>query len=105
MFVFPSLYEGFGLPVIEALACGTVAIVSRGSSVPEVAGDGAEYFDPRSAESLVQSFRALLHNPQRQEELRVKGLARARRFTWDQTARRVLALYDTLFDTARTRNR
>jgi glycosyltransferase involved in cell wall biosynthesis len=105
MFVFPSLYEGFGLPVLEALACGTVALVSRGSSVPEVAGDGAEYFDPRSVESIVQSFRDLLRNPRRQEELRVKGPAQARRFTWDQTARQVLGLYDTLIDSARKRNR
>ena len=105
MFVFPSLYEGFGLPVVEALACGAIALVTRCSAVPEVAGDAAEYFDPRDARNIVQAFSALFHSPQRQSELREKGPAQAGRFSWDQAARQILALYDELTEAGPTRGR
>jgi glycosyltransferase involved in cell wall biosynthesis len=103
MFIFPSLYEGFGLPVAEALACGAAALVSRSSSIPEVAGEAAEYFDPRAPESLVQAFERLYGDSRRQGELREAGPRQARKFSWDEAARQLLAHYDALLETGKAK--
>ena len=96
MFVFPSLYEGFGLPVLEALRCGALVFTTRVSSIPEVAGETAVYFDPDDPSSLVRGFWDLMADPVRRDKLRKEGQSRAVQFTWNQAAQQLLALYDAL---------
>lgn len=88
--IFPSLYEGFGLPPLEAMACGCPVIASDHASIPEVCGDAALYFDPTRASDLVAKLRAFLSDPTLQVSLREKGLARAKSFTWQRAAEMLL---------------
>lgn len=83
--VFPSLAEGFGLPVVEAMACGTPVLLSRASCLPEVAGDAALYFDPEDPTDMARAMSEFLHSDQSQD-LRRKGLERARLFDWNKAA-------------------
>jgi glycosyltransferase involved in cell wall biosynthesis len=91
--VFPSLYEGFGLPVVEAMACGTPVITSRSGSLGEISDDAAEFVDPTSVESIAHALQCVLNDPARQAELRQRGLIHASRFSWEATARQTQALY------------
>jgi alpha-1,3-rhamnosyl/mannosyltransferase len=90
------LYEGFGLPVLEALRCGAPVLTTRVSSIPEVAGEAAVYFDPEDPSSLVRGFCAIMGDSVKRDELREKGKARALTFTWNRAAHQLLALYDSL---------
>jgi glycosyltransferase involved in cell wall biosynthesis len=92
-FAYPSLYEGFGLPVLEALACGTPTLTSRSSSLPEVAGDAAVLVDPTSVDSIAAGLSRLLLDTDAARNLRRRGPARAAAFSWDATARRTLDVY------------
>ncbi|RME83022.1 MAG: glycosyltransferase family 1 protein [Caldilineae bacterium] len=92
LFLFPSLYEGFGLPVLEAMACGTPVACSNTSSLPEIAGDAALYFDPVDLSSMAAALEASL-DPNQRERLSRRGREQAARFTWQQTARLTLAAY------------
>ena len=87
-FVLVSRYEGFGLPALEAMACGTPVVASRTSSLPEVVGDAGILVDPESVEEIAQGLRMVLTDPERRATLRAMGLERARRFTWEAAARR-----------------
>lgn len=87
--VYPSYYEGFGLPPLEAMACGAPVALSRASSLPEVAGDAAIYFDPHDTASLSRALEQLV-DPKEQARLRELGFARARQFSWDVTAGKAL---------------
>ena len=92
-FVFPSLYEGFGLPVIEAMACGTPVVTSSTSSLPEVAGDAALLVDPEDPEALGEALVRLTTDEALRRDLSRRGLARARVFSWERTARETAAVY------------
>jgi glycosyltransferase involved in cell wall biosynthesis len=93
MFVYPSLYEGFGLPVLEAMACGTPVITSNRSSLPEVVGDAALLIDPTRPDDLAAAMSAIMSNGALHEELRGKGLARAKEFTWEAVAHKTMDVY------------
>jgi glycosyltransferase involved in cell wall biosynthesis len=93
VFVFPSLYEGFGLPPLEAMACGTPVVTSNVSSLPEVTGDAAVLVDPYEVESIADGMERVLTNPELCAELRQKGIARAREFSWEQSVARTQQLY------------
>jgi glycosyltransferase involved in cell wall biosynthesis len=92
-FVFPSLYEGFGLPALEAMACGTPVIASNRSSLAEVVGEGGILVEPTDAESLAEAMEVLLTDDALRAELRQRALAQAARFSWEQTALETLAVY------------
>ncbi|MBI4673354.1 MAG: glycosyltransferase family 4 protein [Chloroflexi bacterium] len=94
VFVYPSLYEGFGLPPLEAMACGAPVISSNASSLPEVIGDAGILIEPRDVGGLTQAITRVLNDNALRQELRAKGLAQARRFTWERAARETLAVYE-----------
>jgi glycosyltransferase involved in cell wall biosynthesis len=87
-FVFPSLYEGFGLPPLEAMACGTPVLTSKVCSLPEVVGDAAVLVDPLDVQAIAEGIRTLVQNSDLRAKLRQKGLHRAREFSWPETARK-----------------
>jgi glycosyltransferase involved in cell wall biosynthesis len=93
MFVFPSIYEGFGLPVIEAMACGTPVITANTSSLGEIADGVADTVDPHDVEALTAAIVRLARDPDRRAALSQRGLARAQDFSWSRTAKEMLALY------------
>lgn len=99
VFVFPSLYEGFGLPPLEAMACGTPVITSSVSSLPEVAGDAAVLVDPYNVEEIAQALCGVLNSEQFKISLRERGLERAQKFSWDKVARQTLEVYREVYDT------
>ncbi len=96
LFVFPSLVEGFGLPVLEAMACGTAVACAQTSSLPEVGGTAATYFDPTDSGEMAEVLLALLQDEQLRETLAQKGLVQARRFSWEETAAATLNQYRNL---------
>lgn len=93
-FALPSLHEGFGLPVLEAMASGTPVVASNVYSLPEICGDAAELVDPYSVDAIADGLRTVLEDSKRAEELRERGLARASQFTWRRSAERHLECYE-----------
>jgi glycosyltransferase involved in cell wall biosynthesis len=93
VFAFPSLYEGFGMPVLEAMACGTPVVTSNVSALPEVAGDASLLVDPYEPRAIADGLEELLESQARREELSRRGLERARRFTWRQVAEQTVRVY------------
>jgi glycosyltransferase involved in cell wall biosynthesis len=96
LFVFPSFYEGFGLPVLEAMACGCPVVASSSSSIPEVAGDAAILIDPTDHLALAAAMKQVLEDPRLARRLSEAGTLRSARYTWDRTARETLAVYQNL---------
>ncbi len=94
-FVYPSLYEGFGLPALEAMACGIPLITSNTSSLPEVAGDAALLIDPLSEEELRSAIIKVVSDPTLRQKMSEKGLDQAKQFSWEQVARDTLKVYET----------
>lgn len=94
--VFASLYEGFGLPVLEAMACGCPVITSKVTSIPEIAGDSVLYVAPENVESIAQGMYQILTNTELKTNLIHQGLARAKLFTWDKTAKGVCRVFSDL---------
>jgi glycosyltransferase involved in cell wall biosynthesis len=93
LFVFPSLYEGFGLPVLEAMACGTPVVSSNAASLPEVCGEAARLVDPLDVEGWAEAIVSILADPARMEGMRGLGFHQAERFTWEKTAAGTLKVY------------
>jgi glycosyltransferase involved in cell wall biosynthesis len=95
-FVFPSLYEGFGLPPLEAMACGTPVVCSHVSSLPEVVGDAAEIVNPENVFDIARGMREVLLDQDRRNRLVQRGFEQARRFSWERTAQQVLDAYEEI---------
>jgi glycosyltransferase involved in cell wall biosynthesis len=96
VFVFPSLYEGFGIPPLEAMACGTPVITSNTSSLPEVVGDAGILTDPHSIENLAHEMDRLVNDDSLKKYLSDKGIIQASKFSWQDSARKVLEIYEML---------
>jgi glycosyltransferase involved in cell wall biosynthesis len=96
LLVLPSLYEGFGLPVLEAFSCGCPAAVSRAGALPEVAGEGALYFDPGEETSIREAVRNVIEDKTLREHLRSEGYKQARKFSWQKTAGETKAVYESV---------
>ena len=92
-FLFPSLYEGFGLPPLEAMACGTPVVCANASSLPEVVGDAAIALPPDDADAWADAIRVVLTEVERRVEMRERGIAQARKFSWTRCAEETLAVY------------
>jgi glycosyltransferase involved in cell wall biosynthesis len=95
-FILPSLHEGFGVPLIEAMACGTPVITSNCSAMPEVAGDSAVLVDPYSVDSIASAMHEILNNHRRADSLRQAGLERAKSFSWSASARKLYSLCEMI---------
>ena len=96
LFVFPSLYEGFGIPILESFACQCPLLCSNTSSFPEVAGNGAYYFDPYSEESMRNTIIKVLEDQHLKDDLRQKGTERLERFSWKKTAIETKRVYESV---------
>lgn len=94
--VFPSFYEGFGLPALEAMACGTPVIISNCSSLPEVVGESGLYIDPHDTQTLVDALKTALHNDTWRQAARQAGIDRAKHFTWGNSAQIALSVYERM---------
>jgi glycosyltransferase involved in cell wall biosynthesis len=100
VFVFPSFFEGFGVPLIEAMACGAPVVTSNTSSMPEVVGDAAVLIDPHNTTQIANAILQVLENEHLCVKLRQKGYTRAQQFTWAKSASKMLSVYTRLFDGA-----
>jgi len=94
VFVFPSLYEGFGFPVVEAMVCGTPVVCSNTASIPEVAGNAALLVDPTDVEAMAQAISCILCDEELRATLRERGFAQARKFSWQRCARETLCILE-----------
>jgi glycosyltransferase involved in cell wall biosynthesis len=99
LFAYVSLYEGFGLPLLEAMACGTPVIGSNASSLPEVIGDAGLQVDPHDVDAIARAMTTMLESTDLRDRAIAAGLERARLFTWDKAARQLLAIYERMLKT------
>ena len=95
-FVYPSLYEGFGLPVLEAMACGVPVLASNVASLPEVVGDAGVLVDPHDVDAIARGMARLWHDDALRRDLSIRGIERARAFSWERTASQTLGVYTRL---------
>ncbi|MFH1710015.1 MAG: glycosyltransferase family 1 protein, partial [bacterium] len=92
--IYPSLYEGFGLPLVEAMACGTPVVAANATCIPEIVGEAALLFDPYSIEDIATKIMKILNNQQLREELSIKGIQRAQCYSWKKAAQRTINVYN-----------
>jgi glycosyltransferase involved in cell wall biosynthesis len=104
LFVFPSFYEGFGLPALEAMACGRAVICSHTSSLPEVVDGAAILFDPYALDEIVRALADLLLDSELRLRMERLGLQRAAHFSWQKTAQRTLAVFHDVLEKSRAAN-
>ena len=100
VFVYPSLYEGFGLPSLEAMACGCPVVVSRAGSLPEICADAACYVDPIDVQSIAEGIEKVVADEELRQSLIKKGRERAKLFTWESTAEKTLAVFSEVMRAA-----
>jgi glycosyltransferase involved in cell wall biosynthesis len=100
-FVYPSLYEGFGLPLLEAMSCETPVLAANNSCIPEVVRDAALLFDPKSKTDLADALTFLLHNPSVRDQLVIEGRMRCKEFSWEKSAKQTFDTYETAMAAAR----
>ena len=100
-FVFPSIYEGFGIPTLEAFACNCPVVLSNSSSMPEVGGDAAVYFNPEKVDEIAKGIRSVLNDPQLRDQMKEKGKRQLEKFSWAKTARQTVACYRRVMEDAR----
>ena len=98
VFAYPSFFEGFGVPPLEAMACGSPVITSNTSSLPEVVGDAALLVDPRNTGELAHAITRLVENEELREDLREKGYRQVKQYTWPNSARKMLSVYEKLYN-------
>lgn len=98
LFIYPSLYEGFGLPVLEAMACGAPVLISNASSLPEVGGGAAAYFDPHAVEDLTKKLLELTRDEGKLLKMRELSLTQAAQFSWEQSARQLVSIFQKWSD-------
>jgi len=98
LFVFPSLVEGFGLPILEAMACGVSTVTSNTSAMPEVAGDAAVFINPFNVDSLAEAIYRVLNDKDHRATLKHKGFERAKQFTWKRCAAETLRVYNRVMN-------
>lgn len=96
LFIFPSLYEGFGMPVLEAMACGTPVVCSHTSSLPEIAGETAIFVDPHNIKAMAEGMKKVIDDKGLRKRLSLAGLKQARKFSWHRTAQKTLEIYRSL---------
>ncbi|MCF0058310.1 glycosyltransferase family 1 protein [Dyadobacter sp. CY356] len=96
LFAFPSLYEGFGIPVLEAFSNGCPTILSKVSSLPEIGEDAALYFDPENKENILEQVEKFIYSPGLREEYKIKGLEQAKKFSWDLMSAQTLDIYKSI---------
>jgi glycosyltransferase involved in cell wall biosynthesis len=99
LFLYPSLYEGFGLPILEAMACGTPTITSNSSCLPEIAGDGALLVDPQQDQAILGAMQRLLNDPMLYSVMSERAVRRAEQFSWQRTARETAEVYHSCHQT------
>ncbi|MFZ2538174.1 MAG: glycosyltransferase family 1 protein [Oscillospiraceae bacterium] len=102
VFVFPSLYEGFGMPILEAQACGTPVVTSNVSSMPEVAGDSASLVNPNDVNDIANGIYSILSNEKLKEDLIRKGFDNIKRFSWEKSVQELIRIYEGCMDEERT---
>lgn len=98
LFVFPSMYEGFGLPLLEAAACGCPIVTTKGGSIPEVIGDACIYADPSDAQDMAKKIKQLYVDDSLHNEYAKKGVAQAAKFSWKKTAQSTMQVYEKVFN-------
>ena len=99
VFVFPSFYEGFGIPVLEGMACGVPVVTSNVSSMPEVGGDAAVYFDPYNEDDMAEKIESVLNNEMLRKDMIAKGLQKVKEYSWEKCAKETLQIYREVIKT------
>jgi len=96
VFVFPSLYEGFGIPILESFVCGCPVLVGKVSSLPEIAGDAGVYFDPTNIVSIYDTVKRIIYDKELRKNLKLKGFQRVKNFSWEKAAEKTKSLYESI---------